>query len=290
MNTSNKLDELLRAMPAIPAVCARILGKIQDPNIDFQTMSELIQYDPGITANLLRLVNSAYFGLEEPVSSLKEACRFAGTKKIMQLALAQSVAGVLNRPLAGYGLAPREFLQHAAWVAVASEEFCIALRLRVPDTIFTAGLLHDVGKIVLNDLASAEKQAIERMIEEQGFSHVQAERVVMDTDHAEAGARLIALWNLPQPLVEAARWHHEPERATLHGDIVNIVHLANVLSTTLGIGAGNAEIACHPLQRMLDTMKLTPTIVESVASRTLEKMQALENMLAGASGGMMAGG
>lgn len=284
MSAPDRLGERIRAMPAMPAVCARILARLQDPNLELTAIAETIQYDPGITANILHLANSAYFGLEKPVASLKEACLFAGTKKIMQLALAQGVAGVLNRSLAGYGLGPEELLQHAAWVAVASEEFCAALRLRVSDTLFTAGLLHDVGKIVLNDLALAGRAALERAVDERGITHVEAERVVLETDHAEAGARLLTEWKLPAPLVEAARWHHDPEQAPRHGDIVNIVHLANVLSMTLGIGVGNAEAACHPLRRAMEKMKLTPSIVEGVASRTLEKMQALEKLLARQSG------
>ncbi len=280
MSIPGPIQKRITSMPPLPVVCARILSKLQDQNLELSAIADLIQYDPGITANLLRIVNSAYFRVEKPITSLKEACLFAGTKKIMQLALAQGMSGVLNKPLAAYCLGPEELLQHSAWVAVASEEFCKALHLRVPDTIFTAGLLHDIGKLVLNDLVLAEKNAMERVVAEQNITHVQAERIVLGTDHAEVGAQLLAEWKLPRPLVETARRHHDPEQASQHGEIVNIVHLANVLSATLGIAAGNTEAACRTLCHTLQSMKLSSAIVESVASSALEKMQALKKLLA----------
>ena len=281
MNVLDQLKDKIRTMPPFPAICARILSKLQDPDADLHAIAATIQYDPGITANILHLANSAYFGLDKPVSSIKEACLLAGTKRIMQLALANGVAGVLNQPLAGYDLGPREMLQHSVWVAIASEEFCAAIKRPAPETLFTAGLLHDIGKIVLNDIVYSQKTMIKKTIKEKGITHPQAELAVLGIDHAQAGALLLHEWKLPALLVEAVRWHHHPEQASaMYSDTANIVHLANVLSTAMGIGMGNTETACHPLRSSMDKIKLTPAIVEKVACQTLEKMQTLEGMLA----------
>ena len=279
MSAREDIIRSLGSLPCMPAYCGKILGQLKDPKVGFEAIGEALQYDPGITANLIRYANSAVFGRSEPVGTIKDACVRLGTRKTLQLIVARSASNALNRTLAGYDLRPAEFLQHSVWVAVASEDFCQVIGHPAPGYMFTAGLLHDIGKLALDPFMEREKTWVFEQIRQNGKSLCEAESEVLGIDHAEAGAKILSLWKFPAELVMAARWHHDPEKTDAHAEAVHMVHLANVLADSIGIGVGYGSAAFGPSERVLTHLKLKPEAVEGVASRTLDKMRALQALL-----------
>lgn len=263
----------------MPSFCEQAISSLKDPNADFTRVAEVVKYDPGMTANILRIANSAYFGMPNSVTSLKEAFVRIGTKKLLQIIVANGIASRLNRPMPGYELQPDELLSHSIWVAVASEEFCLELQLPIPDTLFTAGLLHDMGKVVLDDFVKRDIEKIMDASKKQEQTFDIAERTVLGLNHADVGAMIIEHWGLPKELVDAAKWHHEPQNAKNSAKIVSIVHLANALACAAGVGTGRAAPVYQPGSYALEHLNMTHRRLETVASRAFEKMLALKNSL-----------
>jgi putative nucleotidyltransferase with HDIG domain len=270
----------IREFPALPALCQRILSKANDPDLDLGHLEEEIRYDPGMTANLLKMANSAFFGMARKVESLQSAIAVLGLKRLFDLVVARSVASTLGERLPGYNLAPEELLKHSVWVAVASEKLARTLNLAPPDMLFTAGLLHDIGKIVMDGFVQKSWKRINVVMKHnEMFDRV--EQRVLGLSHAEVGAELLEHWNFPAELVFALRWHHQPGSAAEHVMLAEMVHIADMLAYTEGIGTGVDGLRYTISQSAIAHLGLRTRNLEAVASHTLDTMNELEKLLAG---------
>jgi len=281
MNTKHNTSEIkkrIQSFPGMPAMCGKLLSKMNNPDADFKTLSNEMKYDPGMTTNVLRLANSAYFGAPGKINSLQAAFVRLGTKQLLQLITSTAVSGILNKPLVGYNLMPEELLRHSVWTAVASGEIAQILGIHAPDMLFTAGLLHDIGKIVLDSLVKDEWGQMKDSINNQNYaSFEEVEHAVLGLDHAEAGAQILESWNFPEELIVLIRNHHNPETTEKYQELVNIIHLADVLAYSQGIGSGVDGFHYQVSEKAVANLEIKN--IEGIASRTLEKMEELEKLL-----------
>jgi putative nucleotidyltransferase with HDIG domain len=272
--------EKVRTLPALPAMCQRILVAINDPKTNFEKLARDVSFDPGLTANVLRIANSSYFCATCEIGSLREAFVRIGARRLFELAMGTSVGPLLREALPGYTLRRHELLRHSAWTAVAAERLATELRIRAPDLLFTAGLLHDLGKIILDPFVETHRAALDAEADKLHTNFEAAERAVLGIDHAQAGAAVLRQWRLPPQLVEAVAYHHDPERAPAeHLLTTNIVHIANILAGTSGVGSGIAEMRHAVSAQALATLHVKTAVVERVAAATLEAMEELEHLL-----------
>ncbi len=259
----------VRSFPTMTGTATKLLSMIDDPNTDVAKIEEVLRLDPGLTANILKLTNSAYFGLPCTVGSVRQAIVLLGLKRLTQLILASCVNAIIDKPVPGYDLSPGELWRHSIAVSIAAEDLVRELRLPEMPEIFTAALLHDLGKIVLGGYVKDELQAIDDKTSED-VSFVQAERMVLGTDHAEIGAMILTSWSFPSEIVEAVRWHHMPDEYEKKTILIDVVHLANVLCLMIGIGVGREGLLYVPSPEVTRRLGLKTTHLEVVASRTLE--------------------
>jgi putative nucleotidyltransferase with HDIG domain len=270
----------VHALPALPAMCHRILLALNDPNADLEALARQAAYDPGLTANVLRMANSAYFGAGREIGSLREAFVRIGTRRLFELTMGTSIGPLMREALPGYALRPHELLRHSVWTAVAAERLAVELHLHAPDLLFTAGLLHDMGKIILDPFVQTHRARLDSAVNRLQADFEAAERDVLGMDHAQAGAAVLRQWRLPPPLVEAVAYHHDPEHAPAeHLLTTNIVHVANILADASGVGSGIAEMRHAVSAQALATLQVKTAVVERVSAATLEAMEELEQLL-----------
>lgn len=283
MNSRESIEKKIAAFPAMPAMCGYLLSKIRDPNLDFKELADQVKYDPGLTANILKLANSAYFGARGEVDSIQTAVVRLGLIQVFQLVTAAAAGRVLRRELVGYKLTGEDLLRHSVWVAVASGELADALGVQAPDVIFTAGLLHDIGKIALDEVVAAEESGLRvAMADIKSWdSFEQIEERFFGMNHAEAGARILEKWKFPEVLVSAVRWHHTPAGATGMHEVVNMVHVADQLAYTHGIGAGIEGLHYELSEHAVKGLDIKHSLIERSAGRALDKMRELEAVLGG---------
>jgi putative nucleotidyltransferase with HDIG domain len=267
----------------MPALCKQVLTHMNDPNMDFKSLAETVRYDPGMTANILKLANSSYFGTTRKIESLQAAMVRLGAHQLFQMAVATGVAKLLNRRLAGYGLESSEFLRHSVWAAVAAEELARQMEGPPPDMLFTAGLLHDIGKVVMDEFMNAQSADIRADMGNSTASFDGIEEKVFGLTHAEVGAEVLDQWNLPEALVAAVRCHHIPDQAGDHSRLTMLVHLADMLAYSEGMGTGLDGMRYHVAASTAKQMGIRTPVIERVAGRTLERMRELEGLLTRAS-------
>ena len=273
-NISSKLS----SFPSMPGAAVKLLALIDDPDLNVSQIEKILRQDPGLTANLLRLANSAYFGIPSKVGSVRQAVLLLGLKRLIQMVIASCVSALMDKPVPGYDLSPGELWRHSIAVTVAAEGLVKELNIDAAEEIFTAALLHDVGKLVLGDFVRDDFKEIENLLA-QGISFEKAENLVLGTNHAKLGAEILRRWSLPPELVNAVRWHHDPGSAERVDAMLDIVHVANVLCLMIGVGAGRDGLQYEPSGEAVKRLGLESRHLEKVASQTMQWVEELVGVL-----------
>jgi putative nucleotidyltransferase with HDIG domain len=253
MNQPNlkKIISTIRSFPSMPATGAKMLKMLQDPETSIDAIEDVLRHDPGLTGNVLKLANSAYFGIPSKVSSVRQAVLLLGLRKLIQLVVASCVSAVMDKPVPGYNLPPGDLWRHSIAVSIAAEALVKAKKNIDAEDIFTPALLHDIGKLILGHFVKDELEDIEK-IANNGVPYVVAENMVLGTDHAEVGAQVLTQWCFPRDVIEAVRWHHDPDFPEQAKVPVDIVYLSNLLCQINGKG-GEDDGAVYDL---------SPTVIE----------------------------
>ena len=250
------LDQILskvKSFPTMPEAGANMLGVLEEPDTEISDIEEILRYDPGLTANILKLANSAYFGIPSKIGSLKQAVMVLGFKRLKQLVVASCVSAVMDKSVAGYDLPPGNLWRHSIAVSLAAEALIKDKKKTVAQDVFTPALLHDVGKLILGSFVKEELVAI-KSIAAKGVPFVVAENMILGTDHAEIGAQILTHWNFPKEVIHAVRWHHNPDSPKTVTPQMDIVYLANLLcqtgDTSDGTGGQSVELSPAVIARL----------------------------------------
>jgi len=269
----------VKAVPPLPAVLLKLRACCVDPDADFAAMAKVIETDPGLTANILRLANSAYFGARGTIGSVAFAISRLGFKRVHQMALAVCVAPIARTAVGGYGLDPDALWEHSLATGMAAEQLAADVPDVDPADAFTAGLLHDVGKLVLGMFVADEYEEIRRLVRDEGCSFDEAERGVLGTDHAGVGAMLLRRWELPTAIVDAVRWHHLPGGVGEPQPLVDLTHVADILCMDIGWGQGLDGLQYRQDEGSASRLGVTNARGEQVVCSVLSGLEEMKDML-----------
>jgi len=231
------------SLPSLGSVHNALQGLLQAEQRYSAQIAEIVRRDPSLTSRLLRLVNSVYYGLSSPVNSIEEAVFYLGIRQIRQLAMVTPVIEDFQRLTQQCDFPWRGFWQHCIGTAILTQEVLGAVQASPDESDYVAGLVHDVGKIVMawsfpEHFAEIHRQAVsgERDLRE-------IEHEVLGLDHAELGARYLERQRLPDLMVMAARFHHEPDRSPNYAQIIAAVQIADLLMRSERIGCSGNFVA-----------------------------------------------
>lgn len=269
-----KVDEL----PALPHVTYRVLTLTSDPKTSITELAETITQDQALTAKVLRMANSAYYGYARRISSIGDALIILGFSTVRNLVLAASVYNVMDKELNGYYLLKGELWKHSMLTALIARLLAKKVNYDVPDQAFTAGLLHDIGKTILNTYMQKRFAEVLEKVHEGNVPFMEAEQMILGFDHAAVGSRVAEKWNLPDELVEAIAVHHTPSLSKINPRLTSIIHVADAASMSMGVGLGGDGLL-YPFDGFaVDKLKLTEGIVEGVMSEVAEAMVDAETL------------
>lgn len=241
MDRFKKILSRIDRLPALPGVVSEVLEITSDINFDSRKLVAVVALDPGITINVLRRANSAYFGLAQKVSTLQQALLRIGVTDLVDIAISSGVVTLLDADLEGYQ-APRGALwRHSLAAALIARSLAKTLKFPQATEVYTAALLHDVGKIILSAFVAEDMAAIEDLMARERWPMIDAERKVLGVDHAQLGGMAAKRWKLGDAIGTAIRYHHRPEDATPSRDFANLVSLSNYLANSLGVNCGLEE-------------------------------------------------
>lgn len=228
------LDEVV-TLPSLPTTVTRVTQLINDPDSNLSDVATVIQTDPALALKTLRLVNSAYYGVGQRVDTVDHAVTMLGIRVIRNLAYTAAVFETFER-------GSTELLHHSVMTGIAMRSLIdhSACRGTIdPDEAFVYGLLHDVGKILINEFLPKEAESAALMSHARKMPIYEAERVVIGVDHAELGSRLIEKWGLPPELAGAIAGHHDLAKCAepAHRNVAAALGIADLLCSASGVPA-----------------------------------------------------
>ncbi len=270
MNTRESVLEKVRSVPALPVQTIQIIDMIQNPDVSILDLQQVIERDPGMTSNVLRMANSPSFRGVYQIDSIKEALVRLGAKTVLQLAVASAVAPVARQPVAGYDMPAGELLKHSVVTAATVTELAKYLKLDVHPRVYTAALLHDIGKIVLGTFLEVNAQPILDLAFRERTAFDEAERKILGTEHAEVGAVLLESWGLPPSIVALVRFHHHPESCPeVDRSAADLVHVADILGRLTGLGVGVDGLNYVPSADAVKHLRVTTQVAEDVTANMI---------------------
>lgn len=260
-----RITDSLISLPTLPTVVAKMLELVDNPKTSASTLAGLISRDQVLTAKILKLANSSFYAFPRQIATVKLALVVLGFESVKEMALSFSVLGSFKGENSKY-FDTSLFWQHSVSVGACTRMLARETCYRLAGEAFVAGLLHDIGKVVLNHYLPREFAEIQVRVFEKGVPCETAEMEMIGATHAEVGAWLAERWNLPIPLVEAIRWHQHPESCPRNPELALLVYLGDYLSAKCGLGkSGSPGLATLPpaiaemAQRILG---LTPEALE----------------------------
>jgi HD-like signal output (HDOD) protein len=243
--------KMLRSLAPLPDTAIQLLSLLNDPDVSLRKVADLAVRDVGISAALLRMANSAVFGLRGKVGNISDALRVIGTSQARLLVLASGVAQNAQRELPLYGLPANAFMRHSE--LTANLTMVVALAARYPNIglAYSTGLLHDLGKVILNGLAVKQAEGtrlvpIAEVMRIRKLTLLEAETALFGADHTGITCQLAELWSLPEELGAAIAIHDQPVRA----DPENMLPYCLMLSNGL---AAEIDTSYHRLSEQQDT-------------------------------------
>jgi len=228
-------EQILAAgdLPTLPLIALQVSRLASNPLTGMSEIVRIIRNDPSLTAKILRVANSAFYGMPRRIESLNMALVVLGMRELNNLVTCITVLKTFPAVPGSQHFDRRAFWEHSAGCGEIARVIATRLHLRLHGVEFTAGLLHDVGKIVFEQHMHKDFMDAVNLGSEERLTSVDAERRVMGVDHAEIGSWLSEVWSLPPSIVEAIRYHHQPAHAPEHSPLTAVVRLADLFTRML---------------------------------------------------------
>jgi putative nucleotidyltransferase with HDIG domain len=240
MSNAKAFIEEARELPVMPPVAAEVMRKAEDPDTAVKEIAELISRDAALAVRVLKIANSSFYAMAREVQSIQQAIMLLGYSTLRSVVVAASMKDVFAR----FGLAERLLWEHAVAGAVAAHRLAREIGGLNADELFLAGLLHDVGRLVMYSQASDKYQEVLKVVYAEGGDPVLLERERFGFDHCEVGRLVLEKWKLPARLVAAVGGHHDPEAVTgKNGEkpLAAVLQLVDRLCIREGMGRRKPE-------------------------------------------------
>lgn len=224
------LLEQSQELPPLPEIYLKVSELLESENSNVQQVGEAVQTDPSLTARVLKMINSAYYGLSSEVSSISQAISLLGRQQIKQILMGSVLAGVFN-DINVDSFPLNDFWQHSIKTAIIARHLAMQnVHVIDHEAFFTAGLLHDVGRLVIAQVAADELAEIDLLVKSDDVDIVELEAEILGVSHIEVGAALMRKWGMPSLLTQCLVKHHDVEHVGPFAVDTSIVYLANQLS------------------------------------------------------------
>ncbi len=274
----DKIMMKVSSFPSMPRAGIKLRAILAEKDVSMDEIEGILRHDPGLATNVLRIANSAYFGLPTKVKTLKHAVILLGIKRFSQIAVSACMSKTMDKAVEGYGLSPGELWLHSIAVSNTAEALAKYIKYAETNDVFTPALLHDMGKLILGEFVKEELQKIQSIVA-NGVPLDIAENMVLGTDHAEVGALILGKWSFPSDLVNAVRWHHNPESIKNSNLQAEIVYLANLLCQSDADSDSADGHFMTPSSVVLDRLGIKLDQYEAFAEKAHSWMKKLSDKL-----------
>ncbi len=279
MKMDNRFKTSLNKLPAFPATIHKVTALINDSDSSLTELVNVVKLDQSITANILRMCNSAYFGLRHKVDNVHDAIMYLGRQNVVRAVMAAGVSRFF-KDAPGYEAEAKELWEHAVGTALMSQILAKRIMGREDTRLFTAALLHDIGKVILGECVYEMRDRFRHLMTDGSRSFLEVEEELLGLNHAEVGGTIAAAWNFPEEVHLAIAYHHRPDlSANQESPVPWIIHLADQACLMLGIGRGTDGLAYHGLEDAIRRFDLSRTDYEDGLSLLVKELDAARELI-----------
>lgn len=257
MPNIKKILKRVKSLQPVPAVVHKVLLMAEDPDSQLNDLVDIVEVDPAITANLLKMCNSAHMALPQKVDSVDRALALIGMQGVVELVLAQNLGANLQKAQKGYLLKKGELWKQSLASAMVTKELAQRQQLKNLPGIYTAALLKDIGKVVLNEFVSGHFQKIQKLVENKGLSFTEAEKQCVGLDHAELGGIIAKEWKFSSHLIYMIENHHLGNPDARRDPSTSTIYLADMVAMMAGSCIGVDRLAYPAYEEVFKDYFLT---------------------------------
>jgi len=253
----NLIFHTIKDLPPFPEIALKVIQATKNPDYCAQDLVDIIEYDPSLTANVLKVANSAYFGLHAQVTSMRQAVAYLGATTIINILFLSGCSTYFRGDFSGYGTSGKQLLIHSISTAIMTRILGERIGIKDTSSIFTAGLLHDIGKIVLSTFVRDKYDDIMRLVGQNNYSFIMAEREVLGVDHAWVGGEMVKKWKIPLEIATPVALHHDLEKASSDDMATPLVYLADQVYVLVSGNRGDDRWCFTTFKQAMDRCRLT---------------------------------
>jgi len=288
--TDAALDQVVQSaiqeishIATLPEVTLKIIRLVEDPDSTAQDLNQVITNDPALGARILKVVNSAFYGLPGQIGSINRAIVLLGLNAVKNIAIAASLAKLFRGGQICPSFNARDLWHHSIAVATCTRLLAQKAKLGLPDEAFLAGLIHDIGVMVEMQARRAKfVEAVEKM-DAEGLTLRQAEQAVLGATHEQFGMALCKTWKFPASFANVTGFHHRPmQLAAANRTMTALVHIAEVISARTGIGYCKDVESQNVQSELLAELQLTEQTLDEVAEALPQAIEEASNLLSDA--------
>lgn len=245
-------------LPALPNVVNEIMEQMENEDVVPMDFTEIISKDPIITGKTLKLANSAFYGYSRSIDTISQAVVILGLDTLRSLVIAVSAHNLFKSTKSSLQLDLEKLWQHSLFTAICAKSIVRKLGFNNPEKYFIAGLLHDVGKILMLNYINKYYEKIEDTANKGKYPFYLAEKKVLGYNHQEIGEKLVFFWKLPQLIIDVVGFHHQPEKIETKNNLaVAVISVANQISYKADYGFGYNILKSEFKQEVYDSIGLT---------------------------------
>jgi len=268
----------IEGLPSFPSTHAEILKLAKSEDATSDDIADKLQLDPGLLATMFKLVNSSAYGFNKQVKDLSLAVTLLGLEEIANLVLAAQIFDKLGSYEDGAGLDLKEFWRHSVGTAFVARAVARKLNTEV-ESAFLAGMMHDLGKIILDRYFDDYYKAVFEVIAGEDITIAQAEKEILGVTHAAVGGQLAEEWKFPKNYLNAIAYHHDVRSAPRYQRLVCIIHLADIICRQLKYGNGGDNQDPEPEDAALDRFSLGGRGMNILVEVAQEELDGAESFL-----------
>jgi putative nucleotidyltransferase with HDIG domain len=231
-----QLDRAITHIRPIPQIALKVIRMISDQDYNAADVAHEVMQDQVLSAKIIGFCNSAFGGLRAGVDSIERALLVVGERWLLHLIVKAALESFLSQKEGGYSLCKGGLFQHSCSTAAVARSLSQFTGNTPPDLAYTAGLLHDIGKAVLDQYVEAVRPLLYRNVQMPGIDLIRAETKLFGISHPEVGGRLARLWAVPETLADAIQYHHQPEQATNGSELTHLIYLADLITSRFMVG------------------------------------------------------
>ncbi|MEJ2157322.1 MAG: HDOD domain-containing protein [Desulfobacteraceae bacterium] len=252
-----KILKKVKALHPIPSIIHKVLAITEDPDGELADLVRIVEFDPAATANLLKACNSASMGLPVKVDSVHQAVTMLGTQKVVELIMAQNLSSHLMRAHRGYRLEKGDLWKQSVASAMVARSLAERRDLYGLPAIYTAGLLKDIGKVVLHEYLEQKWSSFESFLSVKGNSFIDAEKTHLGIDHAELGGIIAKEWNFSDHMVYMIENHHLTNSDARNDPATATLYLADMVAMMAGTCTGIDRLAYDVYEEIFEDFFLS---------------------------------